>query len=82
MIRLLSGESSELFLGYFKQYLPALFEETIQNTNLHLPVSFLQNYLVGSFTDTVKWWIYQDFETAPEVVAGYYMDVLKHGLGS
>lgn len=37
MIRLLSGESGELFLNYFKNNLVEMFEGVIQHTGLELP---------------------------------------------
>lgn len=77
---LLMGESSELFLDYFKNYLPALFGSMLEQAQTKLPQSFLQNYLTGSFADTVKWWVRQDMAMAPEQVAACYLTVVKHGV--
>lgn len=77
MICLLSHESRELFLKYFKKYLSEMFHELIKDINLDIPDSYLENYMIGSFLDTIQWWVQQKMETPPEMVAGYYLTVIK-----
>ena len=42
-----------------------------------VPSDFLIHHLVGSFSETLKWWIAEDIKHTPEEVAGYYMKVLQ-----
>lgn len=78
--QLLSGESGELFMNYFKKYLPQMFETLIKLSNSALPKAYLNNYLVGSFADTVMWWVNQKMEQMPEQVAEYYLTVIQKGI--
>lgn len=41
-----------------------------------VPPDYLLNHLVGSFAETVKWWITGKMEYTPEEVAGFYMAVI------
>ncbi len=79
---LLMGESSELFLDYFKTCLPALFDGILESAKSRFPESFLQNYLTGSFADTVKWWVREDMKMEPEEVADCYLSVVQHGVSA
>ena len=78
--RLLSGESGELFLNSLKACLPALFVPLIRTAGSDIPESYLQNFLTGSFADTVKWWADRGMEDSPETVAGYYVSVVRSGI--
>ncbi|MDY5648253.1 MAG: hypothetical protein SPF84_05760 [Lachnospiraceae bacterium] len=44
------------------------------------PPGFLEYYLAGSFTDTVKWWVCQNMETEPEQVASCYLKLVEYGI--
>ncbi len=77
VIGILSCESGELFMKYFKEYLNKLFGgylDEIPHTGV--PDEFLINHLTGSFTETIKWWIKNDMEITPEEIAHYYMAVI------
>lgn len=41
-----------------------------------VPQDYLINHLVGSFAETVKWWITGNEKYSPEEVAGFYMAVI------
>lgn len=73
---LLSNESGELFLSFFKEYLKDLFEKYMDNFQTDVPQDFLLHHLVGSFAETVKWWVAKDMNPDPEDVAGYYISVI------
>lgn len=79
IIRLLSGESGELFLNYFKSYLKEMFAGLVKESSMEIPVSYLENFLVGSFTDTIEWWVRQRMATPPDTLAKYYLTVIEHG---
>lgn len=72
---LLSGDSGELFMRYFKEYLEAVFEHYPKMSLDHVPQEFTLNYYVCSFTETVRWWICGVGEYTPEEIAGFYLQV-------
>lgn len=80
IIRLLSGESRDLFLNYFKANLTEMFRGLVAHSGLDIPASYLESYLAGSFSDTVQWWAAQKMEAPPEAVAGYFLTVMKKGV--
>lgn len=71
-ISLLSGESSDIFMHYFKIYLEQLFSEYELTSNLHIPKDFIINHYVSSFAEAVKWWVHENMDSEPEKVAAYY----------
>ena len=73
---LLASESGELFLSFFKEYLKDLFERYMDNFQTGVPSDYLLHHLVGSFAETVKWWVAKDMNPAPEEVAGYYISMI------
>lgn len=78
--QLLKGESGELFLNYFRSYLPKVFSPLLKHANTALPKSYLTSYLSGSFADTIRWWVNQDMQTEPEMLAEYYLLVVEQGI--
>lgn len=72
-----AGESGELFMNYFREYLSELFRRYLQDFHADVPADFLLHHLVGSFADTVKWWIAQEARYTPEEVAGFYLAVME-----
>ena len=81
MIRLMCGESSEIFLFYFRNYLnelvlPYLISEMKQK-NTQIPADFLQNHICGSFVNMVQWWVQRGMDETPEELAGYFLAVTE-----
>ncbi|MBR3594239.1 MAG: TetR/AcrR family transcriptional regulator [Clostridia bacterium] len=76
-IGVLISDSSDLFMGYFKRHLRAIFELHIDSFHINVPKDFLLNHLVGSFSDTVRWWMREGMKTPPERVAGYFMQMTE-----
>lgn len=74
---ILSSESGELFMRYFKEYLGDLFERYTADFHAQVPADYLLNHLVGSFSETVKWWITGKKEYTPEDVAGFFIAVTE-----
>lgn len=72
---ILSCESSEIFMKYFKQYLNALFEKYIAGMNKDIPEGFILNHLVGGFAEAVSWWVRRDMRDSPEDIAGYFCEL-------
>lgn len=72
ILHVLSGESGELFLGYFKNCLRDLFAEYRDLFPGDIPEGFALNHYASSFSEAVKWWVGRGMEDAPESIVGYY----------
>jgi len=75
IVGILSCESGELFMGYFKGYLTEMFSKYLNEVKTNAPADFVLNHLVGSFSETVKWWIDNSMKYTPEETAKYYIEV-------
>ncbi len=75
--RILLSSSGELFLGYFKSQLQKVFFMHIDLFKTEVPKDFLINHLVGSFAETVKWWLKEGMKTSPEIMAKYYISMTE-----
>ena len=78
--KLIMGESSEVFLVYFRQYLDKMVYSHllggIEHTNKKVPESFLKNHISGSFVNMVQWWINNGMKESPEELADYFLAVI------
>ncbi len=80
IIGLLSCESSDMFLRFFKEYLNELItkhmikEDTRRNT--FVSDEFLINHISGSFVEMVYWWIKNQMKQSPEELASYFASVI------
>ena len=75
IVGFLSSESGELFMRYFKDYLTVIFSKYLNEIKMNAPADFVLNHLVGSFAETVKWWIDNKMIYTPEDTAKYYIEV-------
>lgn len=73
----LSGESGELFMMYFKEYLARMFSGCISKGKVSAPSKFVVNHLAGSFAETVNWWIKGSMKHSPDETARFFMEVNK-----
>ena len=78
---LLSCESSEVFLRYFKDSLNKLIQNQFVNqnrkNNMDIPQDFLINHISGSFVDMVLWWIKGQMKQTPEELDQYFRAVIE-----
>lgn len=74
---LLASESGELFIYYFKSCLRDLFSRYLSAFQSDVPTDFLIHYLVGSFSETVYWWVKKDMSDPPDTVAAYYLSMIQ-----
>lgn len=81
IVALLSCESSEIFLRYFKDSLNALVRQQFVNqnrkTNIDIPQSFLINHISGSFVEMVLWWIKGHMKQSPVELDLYFRAVIE-----
>ena len=77
---LLTGESGELFLRFFKQYLNDLVTlhmlKAMVRKNALVPDDFLVHHISGAFVEMVHWWLRNDMMQAPEEMAKYFASVI------
>lgn len=74
---ILSCESGELFMKYFKEFLMELFARYLSGQNSKIPTPFLLHQLAAGFAEAAKWWINDNMKYSPEEMAGYYMAVIN-----
>lgn len=74
---ILSCDSGDLFLGYLKEYLNVLFGMYLSEFRLDVPNEYLLSHLVGSFTESVKWWVRGGMSVPPGQMAAYFMKVTE-----
>ena len=81
ILGLLSCESSEIFLRYFKDNLNDLirsqFVNQNRNTNTNIPTDFLINHISGSFVEMVLWWLKGSMKQTPEKLDAYFRAVIE-----
>ena len=79
IIGILSCESGELFLRYFKQYISEVFSswivETPEAQEKQVPRDFLIDHVSSSFVNTVQWWIKNRMMQSPEELTSYFLAV-------
>lgn len=80
ILELLSCESNELFLRYFKENLkllilkqPQIFCERKEGT---YPDDYWINHISATFVETVRWWVNNGMKESPETLSGYFMAVI------
>lgn len=85
IIGILSCESGDLFLQYFKTYLNQLLSQWIPQSQLTplatVPRDFLIDYVSGSFVNMVQWWIRNQLKQTPEELTGYFWAVIAPIMG-
>ncbi len=70
--RILSCESGEMFMRFFKGYLEKIFEGELEKTKTHVPKSYLLHHMVCDFAETVRWWMNHE-SYSPEQVASFFL---------
>ena len=78
--RLMTGESSEAFLHYFRAYLDQVVSSYIlahMSEHPAVPVDFLQNHISGSFVNMVQWWFQGGMRETPEELGRYFLSVIQ-----
>ncbi len=65
--RILSCESGEMFMSYFKDNLKKIFAGELQKKKTDIPKDYLLNHMVCDFAETVRWWMNHDTYTPKEI---------------
>ena len=68
---ILSCESGEMFMRYFKEYLSKVFENELEKQESDIPKAYMLNHMVCDFAETVRWWM-QNNEYTPEEISRFF----------
>ena len=71
---ILRSDGREVFFGYFKEHLTALFEDEWEDS-ADLPREYRLRMLAAGFVETLVWWMEGSYRAAPEAVAGYFLSL-------
>ena len=81
LTRLLTGESSDVFLVFFTDYLSKVLYQSLvaslPRQNARVPEDFLQNHITGSFVNMVQWWFRTGMKQTPDQLADYFLAVIQ-----
>ena len=69
--RILSCESGEMFMNYFKEYLEGVFGRELEKIRTDIPWEYMLNHTVCDFAETVRWWMKND-EYSPEDISRFF----------
>ena len=64
---ILSCESGEMFMKYFKEYLVQLFSGELVKHNSDVPREYMLNHMVCDFAETVRWWMKHEQYSAEDI---------------
>ena len=72
------GESEKLFTRYFSGYLEDAFGDMISHIDIDVSDEFKKLFVIGSFINTVKWWIGNGLAQSPgEIIDAYFKCLIR-----
>ena len=75
---MLTFEDSGVFMNYFKEYIYDSFSNVIQPINLaSIDIDYINNHIVTSFIETIRWWFNHNLKDSPEKIANNYLYIIK-----
>ncbi len=69
--RILSCESGEIFMNFFKEYLRKIFNAELKKIRTDIPTEYILNHMVCDFAETVRWWMKND-NYSPEDISRFF----------
>ena len=69
--RILSCESGEMFMNYFKEHLTIIFGSELKKIRSDIPKEYMLNHMVCDFAETVRWWMKND-KYSPEDISRFF----------
>ena len=70
---ILSGESGEVFMAFFKEHLKGLFAHAREAEGCAVPREYVQNHMVCDFAETVRWWT-RNTQYTPEEISAFFFE--------
>ena len=77
--RILSCESGEIFMRYFKERLTQVFEGELEKQESDIPTEYMLNHMVCDFAETVRWWMNNDRYSPEDISAFFFSTTLSLG---
>lgn len=74
---LLSCESGDIFMKYFRAYLREMFSAYVEKLHYQAPTEYVVNLAIYSFAETVRWWITEDGAYTPEQIASFFIEFIN-----
>lgn len=74
---LLSCESGNIFMKYFKNYLHEMFPAYVEKLHYKAPTEYVVNIAICGFAETVRWWITEDEQYTPEQIAAFFIEYIN-----
>lgn len=74
---LLSCESGEIFMNYFKSYLLEKFPAYVEEMHYQAPKEYALRLTICCFTETVRWWITQQEAYTPEQLTSFFLEYTR-----
>ncbi len=74
---LLSCESGNIFMKYFRNYLYEMFPAYIEKLHYQAPTEYVVNIAICSFLETVRWWITGNDQYTPEQIASFFIEYIN-----
>lgn len=68
---ILSSESGEVFMRFFKDHLARVFEGEIPDIPRDIPRDYMLNHMVCDFAESVRWWMDHPTYT-PEQISAFF----------
>lgn len=76
-----SSEGMDVFVEFCRQYFSNVIEQYIlrdyDEKSSGIPKSYLVNYVIGSFMETIRWWTKNDMKQSPQEIANYFVRITK-----
>ena len=72
---ILSGESRDIFMGYFKKHLENLFSRVNVPYAASVPQDYILNHMVCAFAETVQWWS-KNARYSPEEISAFFFSTI------
>jgi hypothetical protein len=69
--RILSCESGEMFMRYFKERMTMVFDGELEKQKSDIPKEYMLNHMVCDFAETVRWWMKND-HYSPEEISRFF----------
>ncbi len=69
---LVTGESGEVFMFFFKQHLKDLFSAAVAGSRYDAPKDYVLNHMICDFAETVRWWTANRKYTPEEISAFFF----------
>lgn len=75
---ILSCESGEMFMRYFKEYLEVLFKKELSKYEFDVPEAYMLHHTVCDFAETVRWWMNHE-QYSPEEISRFFFSTTPFG---